>query len=273
MRRHTRPDIVLRVSTPDPMSVESLSSSSRSRGCAGLSGLVFLIVMSVACVATLPWTLGRAAPSPEDVAQGRTTGEARYNAGQSQDGRFPPWWWGVGADDARRLNERVPNTLVDSLAAANGLTGEQIRHQTQGPIAARLRAAWPIHQHRIVYLLGTDTLGRSLLIRCLTGGGISLAIGVAAAALSVLIGTLYGALAGYAGGVIDAVMMRIVDVLYGLPYILLVVLLAVAVDSWIGNTVAHRVEAAAKARESYIDAGLARVKESGPCRCAGRAGR
>ena len=81
------------------------------------------------------------------------------------------------------------------------------------------------------FLLGTDHLGRSLFLRVLTGGGISLGIGIAAALISVTIGTLYGAIAGYAGGLLDAVMMRTVDVLYGLPYILLVVLLAVASDA------------------------------------------
>lgn len=79
--------------------------------------------------------------------------------------------------------------------------------------------------------LGTDNLGRSLLARLLTGGSVSLGIGIAAAAIAVVIGTLYGAIAGYTGGRTDAVMMRIVDILYGLPYILLVVLLAVAVDA------------------------------------------
>lgn len=80
------------------------------------------------------------------------------------------------------------------------------------------------------YLLGSDQLGRSVFVRA-GGRGISLGIGLAAAVVSVGIGTLYGAIAGYAGGVVDAVMMRVVDVLYGLPYILLVVLLAVASEA------------------------------------------
>ncbi len=78
--------------------------------------------------------------------------------------------------------------------------------------------------------LGTDAFGRSFFVRCLLGGAISLSIGVAAAAISVVIGTTWGLIAGYAGGRIDAVMMRIVDILYGLPYILLVVLLKVALE-------------------------------------------
>ena len=73
-------------------------------------------------------------------------------------------------------------------------------------------------------------MGRDLLVRSLLGGAVSLGIGAAAAAIAVVIGTLYGAIAGFVGGRVDAVMLRIVDVLFGLPYILLVVLLAVAVE-------------------------------------------
>ncbi len=90
------------------------------------------------------------------------------------------------------------------------------------------------------HLLGTDKLGRDLLIRCLTGGGISISIGLAAAAVSVVIGTLYGSIAAFAGGRTDAMMMRIVDVLFGLPYILLVVLLAVAGDALIDRFASSR---------------------------------
>lgn len=89
---------------------------------------------------------------------------------------------------------------------------------------------------------GTDALGRSVLVRCLTGGAASLAIGILAAAVSVTIGTLWGAMAAYAGGRIDAAMMRIVDVLYGLPYVLLVVLLAVASDAMIDEYVSRQKE-------------------------------
>ena len=74
--------------------------------------------------------------------------------------------------------------------------------------------------------LGTDDLGRSLLWRCLLGGAISLGIGLSAAAIAVGIGTFFGALSGLWGGWADAVMMRFVDVMYGLPYVLLVVMIS-----------------------------------------------
>ena len=72
---------------------------------------------------------------------------------------------------------------------------------------------------------GRDSNGRDLLVRCLIGGRISLAIGLVATLVSVLIGVSYGAVAGYFGGRLDGLMMRFVDVLYGLPYLLLVVLI------------------------------------------------
>jgi oligopeptide transport system permease protein len=74
---------------------------------------------------------------------------------------------------------------------------------------------------------GTDPLGRDMLARTLVGGCVSLGVGLAAAVISILLGTLWGVTSGYAGRSVDTVMMRIVDVLYGLPYILLVILLLV----------------------------------------------
>ena len=79
---------------------------------------------------------------------------------------------------------------------------------------------------------GTDRLGRDLLARFMVGGAISLAIGLASAAVAVVIGTSVGLIAGYAGGRTDAVLMRFVDVMYGLPYILLVILMRVALVPW-----------------------------------------
>jgi oligopeptide transport system permease protein len=80
------------------------------------------------------------------------------------------------------------------------------------------------------YLFGTDKLGRSILARCLMGGSISLAVGLAAALISVVLGVTVGMLAGYRGGWIDHLLMRFVDVMYGLPYVLLVILFKIAFE-------------------------------------------
>ena len=77
---------------------------------------------------------------------------------------------------------------------------------------------------------GYDSLGRNMLWRCLFGGVVSLGIGLAAAFISVSIGTAWGLIAGWYGGRIDNIMMRTVDILYGLPYILLVILFKIAFE-------------------------------------------
>lgn len=74
--------------------------------------------------------------------------------------------------------------------------------------------------------LGTDPLGRDLYVRTLYGLRLSLLIGVLATAVSVGIGVAWGAIAGYVGGRTDSWMMRTVDVLYALPYLFVVIILA-----------------------------------------------
>lgn len=74
------------------------------------------------------------------------------------------------------------------------------------------------------HLFGTDDQGRDLFARVLYGGQISILVGIVATSVSVFIGVTYGALSGYIGGKTDALMMRIVDILYGLPFLVLVIL-------------------------------------------------
>ncbi len=75
--------------------------------------------------------------------------------------------------------------------------------------------------------MGTDNLGRDLCTRIMYGGRVSIGVGFAATAVSLLIGVLYGTVSGYAGGKTDALMMRIVDILYALPFTIFVILLMV----------------------------------------------
>ena len=77
------------------------------------------------------------------------------------------------------------------------------------------------------HLLGTDTLGRDLLTRMLYGSRISLLVGFLATLVALSIGVIWGTIAGFSGGKVDTIMMRIVDVLYGIPFIIFVILLMV----------------------------------------------
>jgi ABC-type dipeptide/oligopeptide/nickel transport system permease subunit len=78
-----------------------------------------------------------------------------------------------------------------------------------------------------VYVLGADGLGRDLLSRTMYGTRVSLAVAVVAATVSLIIGVTYGLIAGYVGGRVDDLMMRAVDFLYGLPIIIVVILMQV----------------------------------------------
>ena len=74
--------------------------------------------------------------------------------------------------------------------------------------------------------LGTDTLGRDLLTRMMYGMGFFNGR-LLATMVALTIGVTWGTVAGFAGGKTDTIMMRIVDVLYGIPFIIFVILLMV----------------------------------------------
>jgi dipeptide transport system permease protein len=74
---------------------------------------------------------------------------------------------------------------------------------------------------------GTDELGRDVFTRTWYGARISLFVGIAAALIDFFIGVIYGGIAGYKGGRTDHFMMRVIEVLYGLPYLLVVILISV----------------------------------------------
>jgi ABC-type dipeptide/oligopeptide/nickel transport system permease subunit len=255
-----------------------------TRSVAGMIGLVVLLVLVLGCLGSVPWTFGSAeSPRRASVVDGtlippRLGTAPRYNHGDLDATLLPPSWWSHEDEDrekiefvaTRRATESIRQALLDQYNQTRvtqfilenpdrtNLSPEQILELRLivGELPGEIQVPEPtpeqISRQRPFHLFGTDNQGRDVFVRTLAGGAISIGIGLAAATLSVFIGTLYGALAGYIGGSVDACMMRVVDILYGLPYILLVVLLAVAGEAMVDrydNSI--RVESGAQ-RYSWI---------------------
>ena len=87
---------------------------------------------------------------------------------------------------------------------------------------ARIEAGEKVFPH----VFGTDSAGRDYFIRVVYGTRISLAVGFFASIIVLIIGMTVGSLAGYLGGKVDLIIMRIVDIIYSLPDMLMVILLA-----------------------------------------------
>jgi ABC-type dipeptide/oligopeptide/nickel transport system permease subunit len=75
--------------------------------------------------------------------------------------------------------------------------------------------------------LGTNDVGFDELGLLMNGGQAALEVGFAAAAIGIVIGALWGAIAGLVGGVVDSVMMRVVDVFLSVPFLFIVLIVAV----------------------------------------------
>ncbi len=87
------------------------------------------------------------------------------------------------------------------------------------------------------HVLGTDDLGRDILVRLVYGGRVSLAVGIGATFISLTIGVFLGAIAGYFGGKIDLLIMILVDVFMCLPFFIIAIILASLIGPSMWNSV------------------------------------
>ncbi len=147
--------------------------------------------------------------------------EAAYAQGPPQSVRLLLW--------RRFLRHRLAlaSLLVLALLAAITLAAPLIE-AALGLDANRVDLLARFAPPSAAHPLGTDELGRDLLLRLLYGGQVSLAVGLAAALGAAVIGTALGLLAGYYGGTLDALLMRLADSVIALPLLpLLIVLVAI----------------------------------------------
>ncbi len=147
--------------------------------------------------------------------------EAAYASGPPQSVRLLLW--------RRFLRHRLAlaSLLVLALLAAITLAAPLIE-AALGLDANRVDLLARFAPPSAAHPLGTDELGRDLLLRLLYGGQVSLAVGLAAALGAAVIGTALGLLAGYYGGTLDALLMRLADSVIALPLLpLLIVLVAI----------------------------------------------
>lgn len=119
--------------------------------------------------------------------------------------------------------------------------------------------------------LGTDSLGQDILTQLIYGSRTALYIGLAAGILSSLVGIPLGIISGYYGDTwIDETIQRVVDVMYGLPFLPLVVvlvavrgvtttnvILAIVIKSWLNNTIVIRGQVLSLTERAFIDAARA----------------
>ena len=132
---------------------------------------------------------------------------------------------------------------IEQLNRDRGITGGFTEQEEADLAEFRIRMATEtrvidgeevlVHQRR--YILGTDNLGRDLLARIIYGGQVSILIGLIGTIVSVFLGTAIGAVSGYVGGRLDSAIMRVVDILYGLPYMLLVIIFMAILGRSIAN--------------------------------------
>jgi peptide/nickel transport system permease protein len=161
------------------------------------------------------------APAPGD-AGGREPG-----TGRAIEGRSP---WQLAWQRLRRDRVAMVSLLLIVLIILMAVFAPLFAAATGHPVNSQYRQTGLTPEGlprppNGEFLLGTDDLGRDILVRIAYGARISLLVGVVATALTVAIGVVVGLAAGFLGGVVDTVLARLIDVVLSVPFLLVAIAL------------------------------------------------
>jgi len=147
--------------------------------------------------------------------------------GKAIEGRSP---WLLGWQRLRRDRVAMISLVVIVLIVLMAILA---------PLATALTGHPPNEQYRQIgltpdglpkgptsqFLLGTDDLGRDILVRIAYGARVSLLVGVVSTGIAVALGVVIGLAAGFFGGIVDTVLARLVDVALTMPFLLVAIAL------------------------------------------------
>jgi peptide/nickel transport system permease protein len=156
---------------------------------------------------------------------------------------------------ARRFWRRLPGSGRVALAVVAGLWIVAALSPAASRAASEIRLDERLLPPSSAHFFGTDDLGRDLFARVVAATPISLAIGVTAAAVSLVVGFAVGGLSGYLGGIVDLVLSRVVEVVLCFPVLFLLlalaaffppspatIILAIGLTTWPGDARYARAE-------------------------------
>ena len=203
------------------------------------------------------------------TALGQAAADAASARPDAIQGRGP---WRLAWERLRRDPVALTSAATLVLIAAAAIAAPAVAHAVghgpddQYPDIGLTPAGLPVGPSR-TFLLGTDNLGRDLLVRILYGARISLLVGAVATLLATVAGVVVGLAAGYLGGAVDVALARFMDMVLSFPYLLLAIalvsvfgasltisMLVIAFFSWaaIGRVV--RGQALSIREKEYVEA-------------------